>query len=168
MDSSLLFFLGVVAAIILVSAAISKLFQPKRGGPARLYSYSRKKGIMTDAEKEFYRRLQRIVREKYIIFPQVHLSSLAHNKTKGKYYKAGFQRINRRSVDYVLADPETLDAVYAVELDDRTHDTQKARVVDRIKNEILQEINLPLVRFRNVRTMSDDDIVRAFEAVKRT
>ena len=61
-------------------------------------------------------------------------------------------------------DPQTLEAVYAVELDDRTHDTQRARAVDAVKTGILKEVGMPLVRFRDVYRLSDDDIIRAFEA----
>ena len=86
--------------------------------------------------------------------------------TAGKYHKAGFQRINRRSVDYVLADTKTLQAVYAIELDDKTHDTEKGKAVDALKNEILQQIQLPLIRFRNPQTMSDEDIVESFKSAR--
>ncbi len=129
------------------------------------YRYIRRSHIMTESETYFYKRLQKIVDGRYLVFPQIHLSSLANNITTGKYYKAGFQRINRRSVDYVLADIETLQAVYAVELDDRTHDTQKGEANDVLKQEILEQIQVPLVRFRNVRDMTDEDIIQSFKSV---
>lgn len=127
------------------------------------YKYVAKSYIMTEPEAHFFKRLQVIAAGKYFVFPQVHLSSLASNITPGKYHKAGFQRINRRSVDYVLVDMQTLRAAYAIELDDKTHDTQKGRAVDSLKTEILQQIGLPLVRFRDVQSMTDDDIVRELE-----
>jgi very-short-patch-repair endonuclease len=118
---------------------------------------------MTNPEVLLYRRLSNIVKDRYVIFPQIHLSSLAVNKTYGKYHKLGFQRINRRSVDYVLADPETLRAVYAVELDDSTHDTEKGRSIDALKTDVLSQIGMPLVRLRNINSMSDEDIIELFK-----
>lgn len=132
--------------------------------PEPRYRYRRKDAIMTQRETLFYHRLQQITKGKYVIFPQIHLSALAINQTTGYYRKLGFQRINRRSVDYIIAHPGTLRAVYAVELDDSTHNTPKGRANDALKNEILGQIGLPLVRLRNVEQMSDDDIIRSFQA----
>lgn len=153
--------LAIVAVIIIfiVSANLPKSSIKKPYPP---YVYTRKQSVMTSSEAVFYKRLQAIVNGKYIIFPQIHLSALGSNRTQGRYRMAGFQRINRRSVDYILVDPDTLQTVYAVELDDSTHDTEKGRAVDALKSEILRQINIPLVRFRNTQTLSDEDIVRAF------
>ncbi len=162
-------FLGFVVVIIAIVVAIkSKVFRESVVlAPHSPYKYIRKPYIMTASEVVFYKRLQGITQGRYIVFPQIHLSSLATNMTSGNYRKAGFQRINRRSVDYILADPETLQAVYAVELDDRTHDTEKGRAVDALKTEILQQIGLPLVRFRDVQAMNDQDIIHVFETAHK-
>lgn len=89
-----------------------------------LYQYSRKAEFITPSEKEFFKILSEVAADRYYIFPQIHLSSLFKNETKGRYYKLAFQIINRRSVDYVLCDKTTLEPVYAVELDDSTHKGQ--------------------------------------------
>lgn len=131
--------------------------------PRSPYTYKHKPYILTAREAGFYKRLLQVVDGKYFIFPQVHLSSLATNTTTGNYQKAGFQRSNRRSVDYVLADPSTLQAVYAVELDDSTHDTAKGRAVDAIKTDILAQAGIPLVRFRNIENIQDYEIIAKFQ-----
>ncbi len=59
------------------------------------FIYGPKEAIMTNAEMNFYHRLERIAQDKYYIFPQIHLSALLTNHTKGRYWKAAFQRINR-------------------------------------------------------------------------
>lgn len=74
-----------------------------------------------------------------------------------------FQRINRTSVDYVLCDKTTLEPVYAVELDDRTHDTGKRRARDTGVEQMLGSVGIPLVRFRNAESMTDDQIAEAFQ-----
>lgn len=157
----------IIVAIVLVAINLFLKKSPtveRKGRTPVQYIYARKQAIMTERESAFYQRLARIAAGRYLVFPQIHLSSLATNKTTGKYYKLGFQRINRRSVDYILADPQTLQAIYAVELDDPTHNTAKGRNSDAVKEEILGQIGLPLVRLRNVEQMSDDDIIRSFQA----
>jgi hypothetical protein len=154
----LLFIIIVVGAFVATKSSSSKPSQMA----AQRYFYSKKDAIMTPAETAFYKRLAHITAGKYIVFPQIHLSALLKNETKGKYWKAAFQRINRTSVDYVLADIETLQAVYAVELDDWSHDNAKRRARDAGVAQILADAKIPLVRFRNVNDMSDEDIVAKF------
>ncbi|NCB78295.1 MAG: DUF2726 domain-containing protein [Negativicutes bacterium] len=154
----LLFIIIVVGAFVATKSSSSKPSQMA----AQRYFYSKKDAIMTPAETAFYKRLAHITAGKYIVFPQIHLSALLKNETKGKYWKAAFQRINRTSVDYVLADGESLQAVYAVELDDWSHDNAKRRARDAGVAQMLADAKIPLVRFRNVNDMSDEDIVAKF------
>src|SRR5690606_8722626 len=120
---------------------------------------------MTDTEWRFYERLTQIAGDRYYVFPQIHLSSLLKNETRGKYYKLAFQRINRRSVDFVLCDLKTRKPVYAVELDDWSHDLAKRKARDEIVQEMLDQAGIPLVRFRDVNKLSDEDIVNKFREV---
>lgn len=154
----LLFIIIVVGVFVATKSPSSKPSQMV----AQRYFYSKKDAIMTPAETAFYKRLAQITAGKYVVFPQIHLSALLKNETKGRYWKAAFQRINRTSVDYVLADGESLQAVYAVELDDWSHDNAKRRARDAGVAQILADAKIPLVRFRNVNDMSDEDIVAKF------
>ncbi len=126
------------------------------------YFYSRKDNIMTEAELKFFRRLQTVAAGKYLVFPQIHLSALLKNETKGRHYKAAFQRINRTSVDYILVDSNSLQVAYAVELDDKTHDTEKRKLRDQGVERMLSDAQIRLVRFRNVNQMTDSQIIDKF------
>ena len=97
------FLIGIVVA---ATAVVIKLTVQSNSGQKETSStpkfiYSRKDSIMTDAEARFFHRLQYITEDRYFVFPQIHLSALLKNDTKGKYWKAAFQRINRTSVDYI-------------------------------------------------------------------
>lgn len=162
MDSQMLLIIGALAALIVIVKLAIGSSSPTESQPHTAYVYSRKDTIMTQDEISFYQRLEAIAGNRYYIFPQIHLTALAKNETKGKYYRLGYQRINRRSVDYVLCDKATLKPVYAIELDDRTHDSPKRQARDTIVETILKEINLPLVRFRNVSNLTDDQIAQRF------
>lgn len=161
--------LVIIAIIVIVVVAILNNLQgsgdakkSRYNKAAPDYKYTQKDTVMSVAEASFYKRLETVVDGKYYIFPQVHLSSLMLNKTYGKYNKLGFQRIQRRSVDYVLCDKETMAPVYAVELDDSTHDCAKRQTRDSMVENMLAEIDLPLIRFRNVSKVSDADIEKKF------
>lgn len=155
--------IGVVLFFFLFITAVARAAWVSGGDTQKLagkqYYYGRKKAVMTDRELGFYRRLEKIVADKYYIFPQMHLSAMMFNKTGGRYRRIAFQRINRTSVDFVLCDKDTLSPVYAIELDDRTHDTELRMKRDLGVEMMLEGVGIPLVRFRNVERMADDEIV---------
>ena len=155
----------IVVGLAIVVAIVSNLAggrSSRKRKSATEYHYARKDAVMTQAETAFYNRLLNVAGDRYYIFPQMHLSSLLTNQTKGRYWKAAFQRINRTSVDYVLCNKQTMRPVYAVELDDATHDTAKRRARDEGVNRMLQSVNMPLVRFRNVGDLTDQQIIDRF------
>ena len=124
------------------------------------YSYTRKNYIMTRAESDMFRRLERIAGAKYYVFPQIHLSSLLNHAINGQDWRAALAKIQRKSVDFVLVNRETMMTSYVIELDDKTHDTSAARIVrDNLVDEIFLDAGVPLVRLRNVHEMSDEDII---------
>ncbi len=168
-----LIFMEILVAIIIILAVayilsnknVSKeeTDSPKQ---ARQFLYSRKEHIMTAAEREFFHVLADVAQGQYYVFPQIHLSALLSNETKGKYWKAAFQRVNRMSVDYVLCDIKTLQPVYAVELDDYTHDRPKRQQRDTGVEQMLYDAGIPLVRFRDYKQLSRDQIVSRFSDAK--
>lgn len=166
----ILFISLVVAALALIiklkssraSVSVGMASQLEAQKDSSQYFYSRKNGIMTKYEWQFYERLTKISAGRYHVFPQIHLSAFMKNETRGKYNKLSFQRINRRSVDFVLCDIETGRVAYAVELDDNTHDLPSRQHRDSIVQEMLDQVNIPLVRFRDVNRLTDEDMINRF------
>lgn len=132
------------------------------------YSYIAKTSIMTTAETIFFQRLEHISGDRYHVFPQIHLSSLLDNRVKGQNWRAALAHIQRKSVDFVLVDKQTMHITYVVELDDATHDRYDRKRRDDVVGEILQSVGIPLVRFRNAGNISDDDIANEFRRVHQT
>ena len=60
-----------------------------------------------------------------------------------------FRKVSQKHVDFVICDVDTLRPLAAVELDDRSHDTAKAKRADAEKDAALAAAGLPLVRFRS-------------------
>lgn len=124
-----------------------------------VYTYSAKEHLMTASEEAFFRLLSDSVSERYLVFPQVHLSALLEHKIPKQNWKYAFRHINGKSVDYVLCDKMTLKPVYAIELDDYTH-KHKDRVERDIEVErIFAGAKIPLVRFSDYKSLSHEDII---------
>ena len=131
-----------------------------------VYNYQAKQYFMTKSENDFFRMLNGVAGDRYFIFPQVHLSAILDEKIKGQNWKAAFKHINGKSVDYVLCDMQTLQPVYAVELDDYTHNYSNRQERDQEVERMFKSANIPLVRFRDYKSLTQDEINKRFYEVK--
>lgn len=131
-----------------------------------LYNYQSKQYFMTKSENDFFRMLNSVAGDRYLIFPQVHLSAILDEKIKGQNWKAAFKHINGKSVDYVLCDRQTLKPIYAVELDDYTHSYSNRQERDQEVERMFQSAGIPLVRFNDYKTLNQEDIARRFFEAK--
>lgn len=110
------------------------------------YPYKRRK-LMSDSELLFYNVLNKYV-EKYNLrlFTKVRLEDVVHVCTTGfaniqKY--RGF--IKSRHVDFVVCDSKA-EVLMAFELDDSSHDDEKAKETDVFKNQVFRAAGIPLYR----------------------
>lgn len=107
--------------------------------------YKKRYSIMTNAEKKYFLYLQEKYGQAYYIFPQVNLDKIIEVTDQKNFYTY-FNKINRKSVDFVLANKETLETFKAVELDDYTHNWNSRKKRDAFVNEIFESIDLLLSR----------------------
>jgi len=158
----------LVAVVVVVAIKISSGSERRKVLKNNKYSYYAKDSIMTRAETEVFKTLYSAVNERYLVFPQVHLSALLDHRIKGQDWRIAFRHINGKSVDFVLCDKLTLRPTYALELDDFTHN-QRDRVERDIEVErIFKEARLPLIRFKNADATSDEIIQALISAKKMT
>lgn len=166
MDSTYLTY-GIIALLILIIIAvkISSGSEKRKVFKDNKYLYTAKKLIMSNTEAGFFKKLQGVAGERYFVFPQVHLSALLDHKVKGQDWRIAFRHINGKSVDYVLCDKATLQPVYAIELDDYTHERRDRVARDSEVERMFKVDNLPLVRFAN-KDVSNDAIIEALTIAK--
>jgi very-short-patch-repair endonuclease len=147
--------------VILVGSAIGAKAANKTQKNPRIYHYEKKLKVMTDAEGRFFEKLTNVIGERFIILPQAHLSAFINHKIKGQNWKAAFNVINGKSVDFLLVEKNTLKPVAAIELDDWSHAREERVARDEKVKNILDEAGILLVRFDNPDT-SEQTIVDKF------
>lgn len=111
------------------------------------YHYKRKNLIMTPAETRFFKILDEAIGDGYYVFPQVHLSSILEHRIHGQNWWAAFHHINRKSVDFVICDKESVKPLAAIELDDWSHHLDHRKDRDIEVERIFEGAQLPLIRF---------------------
>jgi len=149
-----------VSILVVIGVKVSSGSEKRKVFKNNKYSYFAKALVMTRSEAEFFKKLNTAVSERYFVFPQVHLSALLDHRVKGQDWRIAFRHINGKSVDFVLCDKITLQPVYALELDDSTHDRRDRAERDVEVERIFREAQLPLVRFKSV-NISSDEIIQA-------
>lgn len=109
--------------------------------------YVKRNYLMSKAEHEFFKALQETAKDKYYIVPQVQLSKIVevnhYEHEKRKY----FNKIDRKSVDFVLFNKEYFTPYMAIELDDSSHMLPPRRETrDDFVGSILERVGIKLIR----------------------
>lgn len=127
------------------------------------YIYTKREHIMTHTERVFYKRLFSIIGRQYLIFPQIHLSTLMRAHSYYRYHTGALATIQRKSVDYVLCDTN-LKILCAIELDDSSH-LQPDRIKrDQFVNKVFKLAGLPLIRISTHIKHSDQQLVSTIKS----
>jgi very-short-patch-repair endonuclease len=85
---------------------------------------------------------------KYYIFPQVSLNNLVTVEKGTGSYQTYHNKVDRKSVDFVLFEKSTISPVLAIELDDSSHDREDRQERDAFVDRVLAKAGLPLLHVR--------------------
>jgi predicted RNA-binding Zn-ribbon protein involved in translation (DUF1610 family) len=81
----------------------------------------------------------------FTICPKVSLSDIFYVINPDKYMSS-YNKINRKHVDFLICDTETMKPRFAIELDDKSHNRQDRMDRDEFVEELFETAELPLVR----------------------
>ncbi len=117
------------------------------------YPYQPQKSILTDAELSFYHVLITALNGRLTTCVQIPLISLIYPKT-GNHKRNNTYRnkIDRKRVDFVLCDPQTLRPMLVIELDDSTHQRTSRQKRDTFVEKALEAAKIPIMRVKTQAT----------------
>jgi hypothetical protein len=117
------------------------------------FSYKRKQFFFTRSENDFFGLLQRTLEGRnVIVFPKVRVADVLETNSGGL---AGFNKISQKHVDYLLVRLPNFQPIMAIELDGKSHGSEKQQARDAVKDQAFKSANLPLVRIPVSRDLSD-------------
>jgi hypothetical protein len=134
--------------------AIFRLFFKSNSRPSTFDSQKLEKELMpfrlrddflSTAEHSFYLVLKSMMGAYFVICPKVSLSDIFY-VIRPNENQSSYNRINRKHIDFLICDAETIKPRFAIELDDKSHDRQDRIERDEFVNELFETANLPLVR----------------------
>ena len=104
--------------------------------------------LFTNTELTFFRALNKIIdNENYFLFTKVRLVDLV-NIRKAEYgkYITIFNKVSKKHIDFIVVDKYGKIKVL-IELDDKYHNSNKAKINDKFKNELMEYLKIPLLRY---------------------
>ena len=105
--------------------------------------------MITNAERSFLSVLKMACGDTYVISPKARLGDVVYVQkgTDAKLRQSIQNRINQKHVDFLLLDPKTLAPVLVIELDDKSHQSAAAQSRDLVKDKVLKDAGLRMIRF---------------------
>jgi very-short-patch-repair endonuclease len=139
---SLLLFFAVVAICLALPVLLRGLAHERRNEVD--WPFSAKKPLSRVEQVLYYRLVQTL--PDLTVLAQVPMSSFLRVR-KGRTWNEWFNRISRKSVDFLVCERD-FTIVMAVELDDATHDEPGREMSDKTKTRALTAAGVPLIRWR--------------------
>lgn len=110
-----------------------------------IYPYRLRDDFLSPAEASFYRVVKSMLAERLIICPKVSLAELFF-VSRSDSSQAYQNKIDRKRVDFLLCDPQTLKPVLGIELDDSSHRRPDRQERDAFVEKVFADAHLPLAR----------------------
>ena len=120
--------------------------------------YRARADFLSETEASFYRVLVSHIDGRLLVFAKVNVADLLHVRD-GTFAqrRADRSRIDRKHVDFVLCDPDTLQPRAAIELDDASHQQAKRIERDVFLDRAFDAAELPLIRFKARRSYTTSE-----------
>ncbi|HEX8923361.1 MAG TPA: DUF2726 domain-containing protein, partial [Patescibacteria group bacterium] len=119
--------------------------------------------IMSQREMELFVNLRKVLGSRFDIYPQAKLDKIffVDLPKTSKYHDGCFYKISQKSVDFLIVEKEFQKPVFAIELDDFTHEDINRRIRDGFVEELFRVTKFPLVRF-NEGQYGEEELKRIF------
>jgi hypothetical protein len=151
---SLLILTAALCALAFVAALVSK---------KKLEKYRAAGPLATPAELAFLKTLDSAVGPKERVFMKPRLIDViepdAARSNTG--FHAAKARVIQKHLDYVICDRETLHVLYAIELNDKSHEAKHRRERDALVLAAMKSAGIPLIFVKAARSYEIDALRRS-------
>ena len=156
-------FLFLLGFLLILGAVISKRSKKTSSGkePDKKPIYEKKTYMMTRNELYFYRALKKAVGDEYQIMCQVSLYQIIKTRPMSPSdNQKAFNKISRKTLDFVLCDPSNMKTIAAIELDDSSHKRNDRIYRDQFLNQAMKDADVPLIRFPAKSSYTADQVAQ--------
>lgn len=110
--------------------------------------YSKRDYFLTIPERRFYDMLWSVIWSSYVIVPQVVLSSLVKTTANKQSYWKRHNKINKKTLDFVVFKKPYFQPVVAIEFDWVTHERKDRMERDSFVDKVLQLSWINIIHYK--------------------
>jgi len=154
--------LSALLLIVLLVVLVSLLIMTIK--PNRLH-YKKQNALFTKAEINFLKTLEKIVTNPNVaIFGKVRMADIItpQKTTNSKGWWQLFAKITSKHVDYVLCDRDDYSVICVIELNDKSHNTTKAKQRDAFVRKAYQSAGIELLEIKASRYYDVNKVIMQF------
>ncbi len=130
--------------------------------PLENLPYRIRDDFLSPTELSFYHVLRTVTGNRAIICPKVGLAEIFFVSRPNE--NVGYRsRIVQKHLDFLLCDPQTMQPILGLELDDASHNRPDRQARDAFVNKTFETANLPLLRFPARRTYNTRELAEALD-----
>ena len=139
----------VVAILIFAFVVVASALKSKTGQGEISFPYQKRSPLFSAAERSFLGVLDQAMGPTYRIFGKVRIADVAQVKPglTNSARQAALNRIAAKHFDFVICKASDLSIVCAIELNDKSHASNRAKARDDLVAGVCRVIGLPLVSF---------------------
>lgn len=135
------------AADVIVDRVLDFLSGNDTENNAADYPYALRDDFLSPAELNFYRVLASVISPELTICTKVSLGDLFNAKTQdASAWRTYTNKIDRKHVDFLLCNRQTMRPQAGIELDDSSHRRADRQTRDEFMNRVFEAARLPLLR----------------------
>jgi hypothetical protein len=159
----------MVVVLLILVALVGLVTTRKKTGGATSDSlpYQPVNALFSAAERSFLGVLDRAVGPDYRVFGKVRIADVAAVKSNVSNFarQVALNRIAAKHLDFVVCRAGDLSLVCAIELNDRSHFSQRAQARDQFVALVCRTVGLPLLTVPAQRAYSVQDIQAQFASL---
>jgi very-short-patch-repair endonuclease len=146
----------VVMVIGALALVIATLFGTRRQQEFQLPYVSKK--LMNHAEQRIFRELQRILPNGYVIYPQMVMSAVMRTKGSGRLFWFHHNKINKKTLDFVVFSYDEYIPILAIEYDGKTHKQPRRQARDAFVNKLIVQAGISMLRITHNNNRNNNEL----------
>lgn len=145
---------GAILIVIFYKDIISIFFPQEE----KQLPYKKKDFLLNVPERKFFEELQQIIPNKYVVFPQILLSNIVSVNSAKKEFWTYQNKINRKTIDFVIFEKSFLKPVLAIEYDGKTHSKQNRKLRDEFVDKVLDSSGIKILHIMHQKNINFEEV----------
>jgi len=135
--------------VIIVLIALIIFWKGLKGEEKDNIPYRKKDFLLNIPERVFFEKIIQIIPKDYVVYPQIVLSSIVKVETPKNMFWKYQNKINKKTIDFVIFKKPYFVPVLAIEYDGKTHKRNDRMQRDNFVNKVLEKAQIGILHVKH-------------------